>query len=132
MNKMRRHLFLAALAALALRLFLVLKFPATAGDTPIYEDLARNWLDHSVYGLVIGGHLTPVDLRAPGYPAFLAAVYMLFGRKDVAVLLVQAALDALTCFLVAALAGALAPQSVRRRVTIAALWLPAPCPFVAN
>lgn len=129
---MRRHLFLAVLAALALRLFLVLKFPTTAGDTLIYEDLARNWLDHGVYGLVIGGHLAPVDLRAPGYPAFLAAVYMLFGRKDVAVLLVQAALDALTSFPVAALAGALVPPSVRQRVAIAALWLATTCPFVAN
>jgi len=132
MNKMRRQLLFAASVALALRLFFVLKFPATAGDTGIYQDLARNWLDHGVYGMVVGGQLVPADLRAPGYPAFLAAVYTLFGHKDVAVLLAQAALDLLTCLLVAALAAALAPEEARRRAAIAALWLAATCPFVAN
>jgi 4-amino-4-deoxy-L-arabinose transferase-like glycosyltransferase len=132
MIKMRRHLFLAALTGLALRLFFVLRFPATAGDTGIYKELARNWLDHRVYGIVVGGLLTPVDLRAPGYPAFLVAVYALFGRKDTAILVAQAALDLATCFLVAALAAALAPRVTRRRVALAALWLAATCPFVAN
>jgi hypothetical protein len=37
-----------------------------------------------------------------------------------------------TCFLGAVLAAALAPATSRRRVAIAALWLAATCPFLAN
>src|SRR5207244_2781327 len=107
-------------------------FATSAGDTAIYEKLARNWLDHHVYGLFVGGQLTPVDLRVPGYPAFLAAIYALFGRTQLAVMLTQAALDLFTCFLTAALAGFIAPKAQRRRVAVAALWLAATCPFVAN
>src|SRR2546426_8067323 len=47
-------------------------------------------------------------------------------------MLTQAALDLFTCFLTAALAGFLAPKAQRRRVAVAALWLAATCPFVAN
>ena len=130
--KLRRHLLLAGLAGLGLRLFFVRRFATSAGDTAIYEELARNWLDHHVYGLFVGGQLTPVDLRVPGYPAFLAAIYALFGRTQLAVMLTQAALDLFTCFLTAALAGFIAPKAQRRRVAVAALWLAATCPFVAN
>ncbi len=125
-------MWLAAAVALCLRVFFVGRFPASAGDSAIYEELARNWLDHHVYGLFIDGHLTPVDIRAPGYPAFLAAVYVLATRTRLAVMLAQAALDVVTCFLAVGLATRLAPPESRRRVAIAALCLAAACPFVAN
>ncbi len=47
-------------------------------------------------------------------------------------LIAQALLDLITCFLTAALAAHLAPEPQRRRVRMAALWLAATCPFVAN
>src|ERR1700674_3284111 len=72
---------LAALfAGLCLRLYFVLKFPANSGDTVLYEQIATNWLKHHVYAMEVGGAITPVDLRMPGYPAFLAIVYALTGR----------------------------------------------------
>jgi hypothetical protein len=98
----------------------------------MYIQFARTWADHHVYGFWLNGHLVPADLRTPGYPAFLAGVAMLFGRSIRAILLSQAVLDVLTCFLTAALAAALAPAGARRRVWIIALWLAATCPFVAN
>ncbi len=98
----------------------------------MYIDLARNWSDHHVYGLLLNGQLVPTDLRTPGYPAFLAGVGLLLGRSVRAILLSQAVLDVLTCILTAALAAALAPADSRRRVWIIALWLAATCPFVAN
>src|SRR3989442_11258830 len=113
--KLGRHLLLAGLVGLGLRLFFVRRFATSAGDTAIYEELARNWLDHHVYGLFVGGQLTPVDLRLPGYPAFLAAIYALFGRTPLAVMLTQAPLDLFTFFLTAAVARFLAPKSQRRR-----------------
>jgi len=126
------HAFLAILAALGLRLLFILQFPGSAEDSSLYLQLARAWADHHVYGFWLDGHLLPTDLRAPGYPAFLAGVAMLFGRSMRAILLSQAGLDVLSCFLTAALAWTLAAASSRRRVSIIALWLAATCPFVAN
>jgi 4-amino-4-deoxy-L-arabinose transferase-like glycosyltransferase len=128
----RKHLFLALLAGLALRLFFVWRYPSVAGDTAIYEELARNWLDHGVYGLTLNGRIVPVDLRAPGYPAFLAIVSLLLGRSELAVMLAQVLLDLCTCVLTAALAAALVPEAWRRHVAVPALWLAATCPFLAN
>jgi hypothetical protein len=129
---LRVHAFLAIIVALALRLLFVLRFPGSAGDSQLYIQLARVWADHHIYGLLLSGHLLPTDLRTPGYPAFLAAVAMLFGRSIRAILLSQAVLDVITCFLTAALAAALAPAGLRRRIWIIALWLAGTCPFVAN
>ena len=124
--------FLAIIAGLALRLAFVHWFPATTDDSATYLQLANNWLDHRVYGLSQNGQLVPTDLRAPGYPAFLAGVTLLFRRSMQAILLSQTVLDVVTCILTAALAAALAPAGARRRVWMIALWLAATCPFLAN
>jgi hypothetical protein len=126
------HAFLAMLTGLALRLLFALQFPAPAGDSGLYLQLARNWADHHIYGLWLNGQLVPTDLRMPGYPAFLAGVALVLGRSERAIVLSQAGLDLCTCFLAAALAAALAPSAARRRVSIAGLWLAATCPFLAN
>jgi hypothetical protein len=124
---------LAAVAGLALRLFFVLKFPATgSGDAPFYIELAWNWLKKGVYGFPVSGHLTPVDMRVPGYPAFLAAIFAFVGNSQRAVMFAQAAVDLVTCFLIALIAARLAPAAARRRVALAGLWLAALCPFTAN
>ena len=131
--KMRAHVTAAVLAAFALRLYFVWRFPFyDAGDTPIYQQLAHNWLRHGVYGLEISGRLTPVDIRAPGYPAFLAAISIFFGESSRAVMMAQAVVGVLSCVLVAAMAAVLAPKESRGRVALAALWLAALCPFTAN
>jgi 4-amino-4-deoxy-L-arabinose transferase-like glycosyltransferase len=127
-----KHLAAALTLGLALRLFFIHYFPFYSGDTFYYEALARNWLYHGIYGLFFDGHLTPVDMRVPGYPAFLAAIYALLGNTRTAVMLVQALLDLLTCCIAALLAARLAPASARSRVFTIALWLAALCPFTAN
>jgi dolichyl-phosphate-mannose-protein mannosyltransferase len=130
---MRVHAALAALAGIALRVFFVLKFPVTGtGDSPFYIELAWNWLKKGVYGFSINGQLTPVDMRVPGYPAFLAAIFTVAGQSVRAAMLAQAVVDTAGCFLIALIAARLAPAESRRRVTIAALWLAALCPFTAN
>src|SRR5713226_1466403 len=105
----RRQLALAVLAGAALRSFFVWRYPAVAGDTPTYELLARNLLDHGVYGILVNGQLTPTDLRPPGYPMFLSVVYLLFGRTRLVVMFVQTIVDLATCLLIAALAVRLLP-----------------------
>ncbi len=82
-SKMRLSAGLAVLTGLMLRLFFILKFPVQdSGDAPFYIELAWNWLKNGVYGFPIAGHLTPVDMRVPGYPAFLAAVFAVFRAID--------------------------------------------------
>src|SRR5437879_7278744 len=130
-----KRLVTACLAGLALRLFFILHFPFYSGDTAYYEELARNWLYHGVYGFYSHGQLVPSDARGPGYPAFLAAIYFLAGTGRMAVMLAQAFLDLGTCVLAAGIASRLAtgaPDRVRTRVAAAALWLTALCPFTAN
>src|SRR2546425_4437780 len=130
-----KHLAPALLAGLALRLFFILHFPFYSGDTAYYEELARNWLYHGVYGFYSHGQLVASDVRAPGYPAFLAAIYFLAGPGRRAVMLAQAFLDLATCVLAAGIASRLAsgaPDAARNRAAAAALWLTALCPFTAN
>ena len=130
-----KHLAPALLAGLALRLFFILHFPFYSGDTAYYEELAGNWLYHGVYGFYSHGQLVASDARAPGYPAFLAAIYFSAGPGRKAVMVAQAFVDLATCVLAAGIANRLAegvPDSTRSRVATAALWLTALCPFTAN
>jgi hypothetical protein len=135
-SRMRVNIAIAVCAGLGLRLFFVLRYPATnASDTPFYTELAWNWLKHHVYGLSIDGTLTPVDVRAPGYPAFLAAVFAWAGNSPFAVMLVQVAVDLGACVLIAQIAARLAPATARgakAQAALAGLWLSALCPFTAN
>src|SRR5580704_9090233 len=131
--KMRTNVALAALTGLILRVFFVLKFPVTdSGDAPFYIELASNWLKKGVYGSLVNGQMTPMDMRVPGYPAFLAAVFAFAGTSSRAVMLAQAVVDVASCFLIAWIASRLAPAESRTRVTLAALWLAALCPLTAN
>jgi hypothetical protein len=132
-SKLRANIAMAVLAGLVLRVYLVLKFPVTdTGDAPFYIELAWNWLKNGVYGFSVNGQLTPVDMRVPGYPAFLAAVFTFAGQSTRTAMLAQVVVDLATCFLIALIAARLAPESARRRVALAGLWLAALCPFTAN
>jgi hypothetical protein len=129
----RINIALAAVSGLALRLYLVLKFPVTdTGDAPFYIELAWNWLKNGVYGFPVYGQLTPVDMRVPGYPAFLASVFAFAGQSTRAVMVAQIFVDLATCFVIALIAARLAPENSRRKVALAGLWLAVLCPFTAN
>src|SRR6204780_3393125 len=125
-SKMRANVAAATLTGLVLRLFFVLRFPTLdSGDAPFYIELAWNWLKKGVYGAAVNGQLTPVDMRVPGYSAFLAAVFAFAGNSPRAVLLAQVVMDMGTCFLIALIAARLAPAAARSRVALAGLWLAA-------
>src|SRR5580693_8840953 len=132
-NKMRVNVVAAVLVGLALRVYLVLKFPVTdTGDGPFYIELAWNWLKNGVYGFPVYGQLTAVDMRVPGYPAFLAAVFAFAGQSTKAAMIAQIFVDLATCFVIALIAARIAPEGSRRRVAVGGLWLAALCPFTAN
>jgi 4-amino-4-deoxy-L-arabinose transferase-like glycosyltransferase len=127
-----KQMVAAMSVGLVLRLFFIGYRPFYAGDTRFYEELSRNWLYHGVYGLFVLGKLTPVDMRMPGYPAFLAAIYAVFGTSRPAVMVIQALVDLMTCVLTALIAAHLAPTAKRSFVATAALWMAVLCPFTAN
>jgi 4-amino-4-deoxy-L-arabinose transferase-like glycosyltransferase len=120
---------LVTAAGLALRLFFVFFLPHLAGDTFIYGDIAKNWLTHGIYGITDDGLVRPTLIRLPGYPAFLAAMFALFGHEHyTAVMIVQALIDTNTCLVIAGLALEL----MNERAAKVAYLLSALCPFVAN
>ena len=121
------------MAALALRLFFFLNFPAVTDDSRIYANLASNWMQHGVYGQMRGGQaekqIVPTDTRLPGYPAFLAGIFWLFGAGNFkAVMLTQILVDLGTCLIIADLAR----RTVSERAARIAFVLAALCPFLAN
>ena len=129
MRKDARFFLAASLAALALRLLFVLHFPAVVDDSRLYADIAENWLGHGVYGITDSGQVMPTVSRLPGYPAFLAAIFALFGWSNFrAVLLIQVLFDLGTCFLIADLARRMFSEHAAK----AAFLLAALCPFLAN
>jgi len=99
------------------------------GDSLVYGELAKNWIQHGVYGLIDNGQLIPVDIRMPGYPAFLAACFRLFGLEHYgAVVRAQLIVDLSTCFLVAAGARRLWSDGAAK----IAFVLSTLCPFTSN
>lgn len=127
----RSALFFAAagFAALALRLFFVFRFPAVVDDSRLYANIAENWLRFGIYGVTDAGQVVPTLSRLPGYPAFLAAIFAVFGVGNFrTVLLLQVLFDLGTCFLVADMARRLFSE----RAAKAGFLLAALCPFLAN
>ena len=121
----------AALAGLVLRLFFLLKFPHVTADSAYYADLAKNWLLHGVYALTVDpGQISPTYARLPGYPAFVAFVFAVFGIDNFkAVMILQILVDLGTCFLVADAARRMLGSD---RIAKAAFLLTALCPFLAQ
>ena len=127
-RKNARFFLGASLAALALRLLFVFRFPAVVDDSQLYANIATNWL-HGIYGISNSGQVVPTFSRLPGYPAFLAAIFAIFGSNNFrAVLLIQTVFDLGTCFIVADLAR----RMLSGRASKAAFLLAALCPFLAN
>ncbi len=124
-----RFFLLVTLAALGLRLLFIFRFPGVTTDSFVYGDIAKNWLQHGIYGLSGTDEISATYIRLPGYPAFLAAVFAVFGMEHYrAVLILQMLVDIGTCFLIADMARRLVSGKAAR----AAFLLAALCPFFAS
>ncbi len=129
MRKHCRFFIFATLAALALRLIFFFWFSRVTNDSLVYGDIARNWLQHGVYGLSAPDGPAPTFIRLPGYPMFLAAIWSVFGMEHYrAVLFLQIFIDLGTCFLIADMAR----RMISDRAAKAAFLLAGLCPFLAN
>jgi 4-amino-4-deoxy-L-arabinose transferase-like glycosyltransferase len=138
MQPARHRLWIAVLSAMALgatlRLWFIHAYPEVQGDPLIYGDIAKNWLQHGIFGLSSNGPsgeqiIHPTLIRLPGYPLFLAICFTLFGMEHYHVVMyLQTAIDLVSCLLIAAFVT----RIWNRRAGIVALWLAALCPFTAN
>ena len=124
-----RFFVIAAVAGIILRLIFLFRFPGVVTDSFIYGDIAKNWLQHGVYGFGADGDLAATYIRLPGYPAFLAVIFAIFGIDHYrAVLAVQMFVDLGTCFLCASIALRL----MGSRTAKASFLLVTMCPFLAD
>jgi 4-amino-4-deoxy-L-arabinose transferase-like glycosyltransferase len=124
-----RWFILGTAAALLLRLIFLIRFPAVVTDSFFYGDIAKNWLQHGIYGLSGPDEISPTYTRLPGYPAFLAFIFAIFGMEHYrTVLVLQILFDLGTCFFCADIARRLfGPRIAKITFLLAAL-----CPFLAN
>jgi 4-amino-4-deoxy-L-arabinose transferase-like glycosyltransferase len=111
------------LAAFGLRLAYIFVAPhpvSWAGDSR-YFVTASNLLAGNGYSWDAAPPYAPTLASVPVYPLFIAAVYALSGSRPDAVRVAQAAVDLLTCLLVAYVAFRLAPPHLKERAALAAL-----------
>ena len=128
----RRHFrfFIAATAAAFLvRLIFLWKFRFIAGDSFIYGDIAKNWLQHGIYAMTEEEVLVATDIRLPGYPAIIAFIWKITGAEHyTAVIVVQMFVDVAAAYVTAALARLVLSE----RAALLAFLLYALNPFTAN
>ncbi|MGH9524961.1 MAG: hypothetical protein ACRD3E_20740 [Terriglobales bacterium] len=125
-----RTWFLAfAILGIALRLIFVFRLMVITPDSLVYGDLATNWIQQHVYGLSGANGAMAVDIRLPGYPAYLAVCFLIAGIDHYrAACIGQVLVDLATCFVVAKLALRMAGERAARW----AFALAALCPFLIN
>jgi hypothetical protein len=129
LRRQSRFFLIAGFAALALRLYWVFRFPTSVDDSHLYANIAENWLRYGTFAITNSGRLMPTLSRLPGYPAFLALIFSIFGMQNFgAVILVQVIFDLGTCLLISDIARRLFSD----RAAKAAFLLAALCPFLAN
>ena len=120
---------LGAIAGWALRAFFLKHYALIEGDSLIYGEIAKNWLQARIFGLGECGEIVPTLIRLPGYPAFLVLMFRLFGMEHYsAVLRAQVAIDLATCFLIAEIAR----RAISEHAAKVAFVLAVLCPFTAN
>lgn len=123
-----RFLLIWSVVAVALRVVFLLKFRLLTNDSLVYGELAKNWLQHGIYGQTYDQGPEPTFIRMPGYPLLLAGVWLIAGIEHyTAMLIVQVMVDVVTCFVIADLARRIASERAARW----AFALTALCPFFA-
>ncbi len=48
------------------------------GDSPGYMTIAKNFVEHGIFSFNNASPYTPTNFRTPGYPLFLALIYLIF------------------------------------------------------
>ena len=126
----QRTWFIAfAILGIAVRLLFVFRWMVITPDSLVYGDLAMNWIRYHVYGLSGPDGAMAVDIRLPGYPAYLAVCFLIAGIDHYrAACIGQVFVDIATCLIIAKLALRIAGERAARW----AFALAAVCPFLIN
>lgn len=129
LRQSKKHVVIALVAGLLLRLWFIHAYPVVEGDSLVYGELARNWFWHGIYGFTRTDGIHATLIRLPGYPLFVGICFLFFGIDHyTGILFLQAAIDLGSCLLVAGFAA----RMISRRAGVATLYLSALCPFTAN
>lgn len=129
LRRSTRHVVIALVVGMLLRIWFIHYYPVIDGDTLVYGAIAHNWFWNGIYALPQNGLIRPTLIRLPGYPLFLAICFLFFGVNHYSgILFLQAIIDLCTCLLVAGFAA----RTVSQRAGVATLYLAAFCPFTAN
>ena len=97
---MVRGLYIILPVALIVRAAVAFYFPVYFRDSERYETLAVNLLHEHVYSASPAPPYSPEVQRTPLFPAFLALVYGLCGRSELAVRLANAIMGTLICLFI--------------------------------
>ena len=81
LRRNRWFFLIGACMALAFRVFFLLKFRLLTDDTFIYGEIAKNWLQHGVFGETYQQVPEPTLIRMPGYPLFLVLTWIVAGME---------------------------------------------------
>jgi hypothetical protein len=117
-------IFLAALAIRFLNWATIddLALYAFAGDSPIYWDGAKAWLDAGYFSRPNGASFAPETERVPLYHLFLVPIRWAFGDALWPVFVAQSMLDAGTCVLIGLLGAQLTRPTGLLAGLLAAAW----------
>lgn len=111
----------------AWRLYLAFNYAPVSGDSREYRQIAKNIIAGNGYSLKVKPPYKPTVYRAPGYPLYLASLY-LFNDSNFFIRISQGILDILTCLLVYAIALSITGSYP---ISILALLLTVFCPYTA-
>ncbi len=102
------------LLAVTVRMVFVITAPPANGDAKSrYIATAVNVLDGHGFSVDQQSPYTTGEATVPVYPLFIASTYKLFGRREMAVKVLQVLIDLATCLLVGFTAFNLAPASLK-------------------
>lgn len=109
-----KNILLVFIVALIVRVAYVWFFVEPYGlmleDQVMYSQLGKVMAKTGYFLLETDAGLIPVTERLPGYPIFLSTIYNVFGENNVAVLVVQAIIDSLTCVVIGLIAELIVPR----------------------
>ena len=107
------------LLAVAVRMVFVITAPPANGDAKSrYIATAVNVLDGHGFSIDQQPPYTPGEATVPAYPLLIASTYILFGRHEIAVKVLQVLIDLATCLLVGFASFNLAPPSLKEPAAI--------------
>jgi hypothetical protein len=127
-QSVKRYILILLALALAIRVIYAFSTDLIPKNAS-YVDMDAVEYDHLGWSLSKGEGFVdrygdPTSFRFPGYPYFLAVIYLIFGHKHIAVLMVQALLGALSVLLIYLTAKKYFSENISRIAGIVAAGYP--------